>query len=417
MSIFFKNRNYRKFAIASFLSGAGDILFYLAFMTYASKLRNYSLALSLIAISESVPKLFEIFGGYLADKTQHKFRNIFLMAVIRFALYAIVGFLFVAHISDWNLVLAVVIINFFSDTFGSYSGGLTSPLIVDLVGKEDFGEAEGFTSGINQVINIGAQFLGSGLLLFMSYSSLAFVNAFTFLAAGLLYASVGLKFVKEHKRASTSEQVNEQGFWTTMKTSFKQVRKQYGLLTIILVIALLNGALDALQALVPVVIAGHRGTMIIGHYSFTIALLEAVAGIGLVLGSLLSSKLFKKISLFAIVIWAMAFGILASIAALLANIYFILPVYFLMGMSAGVATIKLTQWLVTSVGHQILATSAGLLNTILMAVAPLMTTLLTTISGSSNVQLALLILLIIEVLTLLVGIRLSISSRKKTVRI
>ena len=48
MNVFLKNRDYRRFSVASFLSSAGDILFYLAFMTYASKLQNYSLALSLL---------------------------------------------------------------------------------------------------------------------------------------------------------------------------------------------------------------------------------------------------------------------------------------------------------------------------------------------------------------------------------
>ncbi|KRL89354.1 major facilitator permease [Lactobacillus kalixensis DSM 16043] len=123
-------------------------------MTYASKLHNYSLAVSLIAISESIPSLFKIFSGYLAYKTHKKFRNIFLMAVVRFVLYAIVGFLFVAKVSDWTLVLAVVVINFFSDTFGSYSSSLVSPLIADIVDKEEFGEAEGFTSGVSEVINM-----------------------------------------------------------------------------------------------------------------------------------------------------------------------------------------------------------------------------------------------------------------------
>lgn len=40
MNIFLTNKNYRRFSIASFLSSAGDILFYLAFMTYASKLKK-----------------------------------------------------------------------------------------------------------------------------------------------------------------------------------------------------------------------------------------------------------------------------------------------------------------------------------------------------------------------------------------
>lgn len=74
MNIFLKNKDYRQFSIASFLSSAGDILFYLALMTYASKLQNYSLALSLIAISEAIPRFFDIFGGYLADRTHHKFK-------------------------------------------------------------------------------------------------------------------------------------------------------------------------------------------------------------------------------------------------------------------------------------------------------------------------------------------------------
>lgn len=40
MNVFLKNADYRRFSVASFLSGAGDILFYLAFMTYASNLHN-----------------------------------------------------------------------------------------------------------------------------------------------------------------------------------------------------------------------------------------------------------------------------------------------------------------------------------------------------------------------------------------
>lgn len=212
MNVFLKNKDYRRFSIASFLSTAGDILFYLAFMTYASKLHNYSLALSLIAISESIPRLFDIFAGYLADKTKRKFQNIFLMAVVRFILYGIVGLLFISNVSQWNLVIAVVIINFLSDTFGSYSGGLTAPLIVDIVGKKEFGEAEGFSNGMNEVINTVAQFVGSGLLLFLSFANLAFINALTFLVAGLLFLSVGLKHRKDQKPLEAQE-VNDQKFF------------------------------------------------------------------------------------------------------------------------------------------------------------------------------------------------------------
>lgn len=305
-------------------------------MTYASKLHNYSLALSLIAISESIPRLFEIFVSYLADRTRNKFKNIFLMAVVRFVLYATVGFLFVAKVSDWNLVIAVVVINFFSDTFGSYSGGLVSPLIADIVGKEEFGEAEGFTGGVSQIINMIAQFVGSGLLLFLSYSNLAFINAFTFLAAGLLYASVGLKHKKNGNTLERSE-VNEQKFFATMKDSFTQAKKAQGLLTIMVIVALLNGVLGAMSALIPIVMAGHKSTMLIGNYSFTMAVMGVLVSCGAAFGSMFGQQLFRKVSAFTMTIVAGGLSFLTTLATIIANIYIVLPFFFLLAATASIA--------------------------------------------------------------------------------
>ena len=408
MNVFLKNADYRRFSIASFLSSTGDILFYLAFMTYASKLHNYSLALSLIAISESIPRLFEIFAGYLADRTQKKFRNIFLMAVVRFVLYALVGILFVAKVSDWNLVIAVVVINFFSDTFGSYSGGLISPLIADIVGKKEFGEAEGFTSGVSQIINMVAQFIGSGLLLFMSYSNLAFVNAFTFLAAGLLYASVGLRHKKQNDDLELKE-VNDQNFFTTMKASYKQAKKAPGLLTIVGVVSLLNGVLGAMSALIPIVMAGHKSTMLIGNYSFTMAVMGVAVSCGAALGSMFGPQLFKKVSAFTMTIVAAGLSVLTTFSTLTAYIYAVLPFFFLLAATASIASIKLTQWLVNTVERKILASTVGLLNTCAMAAAPVLTTIFTTISGASNVRLALIALIAVEATVLFVTVQMNIK--------
>ncbi|MCT3602403.1 MFS transporter [Lactobacillus acidophilus] len=415
MNIFLKNGDYRKFSVASFLSSAGDILFYLAFMTYASKLQNYSLALSLIAISESVPKLFEIFGGYLADKTEKKFKNIFLAALARFVLYGIVGLLFISNISQWSLVIIIVIVNFLSDTIGSYSGGLVTPLIVDIVGKKDYGEAVGFTSGISQIISMSAQFIGSALLLVMSYSSLAFVNAGTFLLAGLLFASVGFKHQKNNQPIERKE-VNDQSFFKTMKLSLTKVKKQQGLLTIILVIALLNGLLMVIEPLNTIIMAAHRSTMIVGTYSFTLALVSAITGAGMVLGSMFGPQLFKKVSVFTITITASTLSIVTTLALFSANIYAVLITFFLLAAMAGVASIKLEQWLVTAVEHKILASTAGLLNTILTVAGPVMTTLITTVSGATNVSVALAVLLVIEGLTLATTVVVIVRMKKNVTK-
>lgn len=413
MNVFLKNKNYRIFSIASFLSSAGDILFYLAFMTYASKLQNYSLALSLIAISESIPRLFYIVGGYAADRTKNKYRNIVLAAIIRFVLYGTAGFLLISNLSQWNLVIIIAGINLISDIIGTYSSGLVSPLIVNLVGSDEFAEAEGFTNGLGEIINVSAQFIGSGLLLFLSYSDLAFINAITFLVAGLLFAHVGFKQKADKKIQSHQEEnINSQNFIATMKSSYQQAKKEHGLLTIIFVMAALNGSLGSMNALVSIVMVANRSTMIISNYSFTLAVIGIVASCGTALGSIFGPQLTKKISIFSVTNFSIVVDICAIVAVLIANIYLILPLFFLITVTASTASLKLTQWLVTSVDQTILSSTIGLLNTIVMIAVPVMTTIFSTISGITNVKYALIMLLAVEVLELIVAIRLSIKTKE-----
>ena len=412
MTIFFKNKEYRKFSIASILSSAGDILFYLALMTYASRLKNYSLALSLIAISESVPRLFSSVGGYLADRTQNKFQKIVWMAMIRGALYLLVGFLFSQNIAGWNLVIMVIIINFISDTAGTYSGGLTTPLVISLVKKDEIAEAEGFTSGVSQVITLVSQFVGSGLLLFMSYSALAVINGLTFIVAGLIYYNIAGSQRKKGI-ATVTQEVDDRGFWATLVLALKQVKKASGLITTVLVIAVLNGVLSTIEPLISIVIAGNRQVMVIGTYSFTIALIGAMAGIGAALGSIFGTNLFKKVSLYLIIIFANIAGASVIIAILSKQIWFCLITYCILGFFAGTATPKLTQWMVGAVDRKILASSVGLINTILLIASPLMTTAFTTLSAVTNVQYSLLGLLVVSILLFAITVLVMRKSAQK----
>ena len=403
MIVFLRNKEYRKFSIASILSSAGDILFYLALMTYASRLKNYSLALSLIAISESIPRLLSSFGGYFADRTNNKFSKIVWLAMIRGALYLLVGFLFSQNIAGWNLVMTVIVINFISDTLGTYSSGLSTPLIVDLVKEDEVGEAEGFTTGVSQVITLISQFIGSGLLLFMSYSVLAVINGLTFIVAGLIYLSISRK---QHKNTAQdkAQEVDDRSYWATMALALKQVKKAGGLLTTVLVIALLNGVLSTIEPLLSIVIAGNRQTMLIGTYSFTIALVGAMAGVGAALGSIAGTRLFKNISLYLVVLLANVAATFVCISIMGKQLIYCLITYCLMGFFAGIAGPKLTQWLVTTVDRKILASSVGLINTVLLVVSPLMTTAFTTLSAATQVNYAVLGLLILSLLTFVVTI-------------
>ena len=84
-----------------------------------------------------------------------------------------------------------------------------------------------------------------------------------------------------------------------------------------------------------------------------------------------------------------------------------------MGFFLGAASPKLTQWMVGAVDHTILASSVGLINTILLVVSPLMTTAFTTLSAVTNVQYSLLGLLFISILLLVITVVVMKKSAKK----
>ena len=198
-----------------------------------------------------------------------------------------------------------------------------------------------------------------------------------------------------------------------MKSSYKQMKKAQGLLTVIFVIALLNGILTALGSLIPIMIAGNKSTMIITSYSFTIAVMGVVVSVGAILGSMFGPQLFKKALVFTITILAIILSFATTVATILANIYAVLAVYFLLAATASIASIKMQQWLVNTIEHKILASSVGLLNTILMAVAPIFTTIMTSISGFVSVKYALFTLIAIEVIILFVAIKMGIKNKVK----
>ncbi|WEV36888.1 MFS transporter [Lactobacillus sp. ESL0677] len=409
MDIFLKNKNYRKFTIASWLSSAGNILFYLALMTYASKLKNYALALSLISIMEAVPDLLQSIGGYFADRTKNKFQVIIRLAIIRFILYMIVGALFVTNIAGWNLILLVIAINFISDVSGMYSSGLQTPLIVGLVGEKEVSVAEGFTGGVSQLISMGAQFVGSALLLFMSYSSLAIVNALTFLVAGLIYANIAKNIAKTPAKDEL-QTVNDQNFLATFKSSFNQAKQAHGLLTIVIVVALLNGVLSALEPLISISFAANKN-MLIGTFSFTIAIFGAVVSIGTALGSAIGTKLLKDTSLFIIILLDTISGILMLGSMLMQNSIACFIFGAILGFFAGTASPKLYQWLVQSVDRKILASTMGALSTILVIAGPLTNAIFSSIAGTAGLNYALIGLIALSAITFLITLIVMFKTR------
>ena len=129
--------------------------------------------------------------------------------------------------------------------------------------------------------------------------------------------------------------------------------------------------------------------MLIGNYSFTIAVVSTVAAIGMASGSAIGTKIFKNTSLFLIVLADTIATITLAIAIIYGNIFASLFCLTILGFLAGIVSPKLLQWLVTTVDRKILSSSVGLLNTILVMAGPLTTTVFTSIASATDITYAL----------------------------
>ncbi|EHU5035007.1 MFS transporter permease, partial [Enterococcus faecalis] len=126
------------------------------------------------------------------------------------------------------------------------------------------------------------------------------------------------------------------------------------------------------------------------------ALTGAVLTLSLAMGSLFGVPLFKKVQLATVVLCLNLFIIIFLISCFYANFVVILSGLAIIGFLVGVSTPKLSGWLMTSVDSQQLAISVGLINSILVMMAPLVMSIFSLISSFHRIQALIIYLLLLS---------------------
>lgn len=243
--------------------------------------------------------------------------------------------------------------------FGTFATGLRQPLIVTLTGKEEFAEASGFMQEMSQTISILAQFVGASSLLILTYEKLAFFNKNKELAF-------------KRSEPSTKQQAN---FTKNIRQSLKILRQEAHLFTVILPIIFLNAMLSSLTPIHQMLLVENK-QMILSSYSFTIATLNATIAVALALGGFLGTNYLKRFSLQTLLFSCLLATSIFYPLVLTHNIYLILltiiPICFLVGAIMP----RLSGWIVQIVAADKLAMTIGLINSLLVGLAPLSTFLI-----------------------------------------
>lgn len=406
MNIFLRNKRFRKIAVANFLSVIGDKMYYLAMLAYVSTLPQAQVAIGLVSVSELIPQMFASLTGYKADQTMKRGKNLILADIVRSFIYLLVGFLFVSNLTGWIIIIFIVLLNFTSDIIGTYASGLRLPLIVSVTGKEEYTEASGFTQGVSQVIGMISQFISASLIVVITYSQLAVVNAGTFLISGLIMLSFFRTSPKLAIKETTlpNEVSTNSNYFSNLKESILMLKNEARLFNVIMTIITLNAMLSSMVPIIQMIIVANQ-EMLISSYGLTIAILNTIISVSLALGSIIGVKLLKQISLEQLVFYCLIcttiFYPVLLLNNLVATLIVLHPICFLVGTMIP----KLSGWIVHIVEEEKLALTIGILNTLLAGLAPLATFIIIIVAAAVSPKASIVLLFIMSVFLIIFNLR------------
>ena len=326
-----KNKLYLKVLVSDLISNFGDTLYFIALMTYVTEIKESNLAISIVNISETLPILFTIFFGIIADKTLNKVKMIIKTLWLRVILYLLVA---VAMNFKPSIIVVIIasLVNLVADTLGQFENGLFYPISNRIVKKSDREETMAFRQTVVSTMNIVNQSLGAFLITFFSFSHLAFINSLTFAISLLIMLAIRNQINSYYDETISTSKISQFDFKASfseiisnLKLSINHLFSIGNMKEALLVIPILNGSLAILIPLVVVNLSKDSNLTIVNS-AITISLLGISTVSGGILGGtlILISKKFKSLSIGTLLKMNLTIVLLSFVAFYFQNIYLII---------------------------------------------------------------------------------------------
>lgn len=389
----FKDNILRKIVLSASLSKIGDILYYIALMTYAASLDNYKLAIALVTLSETLPSILAFITGALADKTKNKINIIFMTTFMRVVIYVLIG-IAIGFESGIMILIIIVVLNLISDFIGEYEDGLYIPILVSSIKDESKLEnILGYYQATMNIANLVGQTLGAFLIIYLTYSYLSYINSLTFFLSLIIvflirtplknnlnnyYKDNNIKFDNK-KLPNTKKRVFIAEFFKEIYQTLKKLKNNQLVFSEIIIISILNGLLAAISPLILIKITENKEMLIGDATSTTLSVVMVTLTVATIIGNTLGVTLFRKFSCLKIV--QIILVSVSLLFILLTFDYFSLILVALFGVMFFVAIVtpKLTAEIINELDPEFLATNIGILNTLLTVIGPIITIFISSI--------------------------------------
>ncbi|MDR3240661.1 MAG: MFS transporter [Lactobacillaceae bacterium] len=383
MHEFIHNKAYRGLALSTYVDNFGIAFFNIVFIIYAAQLPYKTLAVSLVSFATIFPTILQFLTGYFADRTQFKLRSMMWSKWVQAVLFILLAVMIQRDASLLSFII-FIIINILSDLMGEFSNGLEISLLKENVVPENLNSAISLSSAALNLITIAGQAIGATLIVVWhhNFTLVALLNAATFVLAYIILWAYRLKIklplvVKAGPNDETVDSdskgnvKSKNGFIQHTIAVFKALQKIEGIIGILILFFLVNLLASSVMGLINLSLIDFKTMWLFGNYGATVAGSAIAFSSGTIAGALIQDRLNRlelpSLSCLVLICLAVLTGDFLLVHISIVLILSLFAVGYLFGKIGPI----FSTFIITNIEQNVLASSVGVLNTMILVGAPL----------------------------------------------
>ncbi|MBI0136348.1 MULTISPECIES: MFS transporter [Bifidobacterium] len=367
-----KNKPFVTMVLASLLNTVGGELFNIVFIVYAQTMPFAGLAVSIASMAWVAPALTAILTGYLADRTVHKTRMQVVIKLIQVCIYLVIAIM-IGRSKSLPVFVLLIAMDMASSMLEGYAGSLWMPVLKHLVLPSQLHQATSITSATSSVAAVISAGGGAVLIALLGnrFAVFALINALTFLLAGILVAVGYQKFTRAEVSVNGSPVGKHVGLASSLHVILGELRHSAFLVLMVGFGCMVNLLGTALQPLLNLGLISMPEVWW-GSYGTTIAAVNGISSLGLILGALLAADPLKRLPMAHLLTGVMAAAAMVGINLVWLHIPALLFLPLLaMNYLLGKINPRFMTMLISTVAEDHLAATMGVVQTVMMIGAPL----------------------------------------------
>ncbi|MCT8388926.1 MFS transporter [Leuconostoc holzapfelii] len=360
--------------LAQLFNNLGTSLFNIVFLMIAASRPHAKLAVTVVAFTTFLPNLFAILLGNLADKTHNHLRAWSITRLTQATIFLGIASLLFAYEKQTVTFIMLLFLIFINDILGLYSSLLMDPITRYILAQKDMQTAMSLEQAVSITMTMIGGFFGAGLFSLLNNNAATFslINALFFIVAWLVMTAHQQYFIKPQQQISQHlANRSRNTLFSDFNATFTLVYRDRLFFQLIVLAAAVNFVSTSLAGLFNLTLLQiHQ--LLIGNFGTTVAVFGAVETVSMLLGSIVIHDIFQHLTTKQLI------GTACGLLLLLGLVPSIWPnrlVWLCLISGIGYVSAKINPRLgaimMQRVAPDRLASVGGLINTLVLATAPL----------------------------------------------